>query len=306
MDFENNKSDDAFLMAITKEQIMAAADQIAAAGQNPTLEAVRQITGGSYTTISPALNEWKARRKNEAIPLREPAPQSVSERLAEFGTEIWATALTMATDRLAIERESLEKARAEIEASQSEAVELADSLTAQLDEAKEKIRVLEKAAEMAKAEIEKLANQLMTVTERAAAAEARADEQSKALDQVRHEVINARSDLDKAHRDADQANVAQIALRNAKEEIARQLDSTREELFTIRAKAQADQEQKKIAAAEAHRTAERLISLKKERDDARKENRQVREESARLTGQIESLREQIAALMTKNNDKPAF
>lgn len=293
-------------MAITKEQIMAAADHIAAAGQNPTLEAVRQITGGSYTTISPALNEWKARRKNEAIPLREPAPQSVSERLAEFGTEIWATALTMATDRLAIERESLEKARAEIEASQSEAVELADSLTVQLDEAKEKIRVLEKAAEMAKAEIEKLANQLMTVTERAAAAEARADEQSKALDQVRHEVINARSDLDKAHRDADQANVAQIALRNAKEEIARQLDSTREELFTIRAKAQADQEQKKIAAAEAHRTAERLISLKKERDDARKENRQVREESAKLTGQIESLREQIAALMTKNNDKPAF
>ena len=30
-------------MAVTKEQILAAADQIAAAGERPTLEAVRQI-----------------------------------------------------------------------------------------------------------------------------------------------------------------------------------------------------------------------------------------------------------------------
>ena len=60
-------------MAVTKEQIIAAADQIAAAGERPTLEAVRQIVGGSYTTISPVLNEWKARQKEATAPLREPA-----------------------------------------------------------------------------------------------------------------------------------------------------------------------------------------------------------------------------------------
>jgi hypothetical protein len=61
-------------MAVTKEQVFAAADQISVAGQRPTLEAVRKITGGSYTTISPALNEWKARQATTAAPLREPAP----------------------------------------------------------------------------------------------------------------------------------------------------------------------------------------------------------------------------------------
>jgi len=294
-------------MAITREQIIAAADQIAAAGQNPTLEAVRQITGGSYTTISPVLNEWKAKQKKDSTPLREPAPQSVNDRLAEFGTDIWAMALAMANDRLVIERKSLEKAKAEIEASQSEAVELADSLTSQLDEAKEKILTLEKVANLAKAETEKLASQLMVVTERAATAEARAEELRKELDYAHQEVANARLDRDKAHRVADQANVDLVVLRNSKEEIARQLESTREELFTVRAKTQADhdtyQGQRKIAASEAHRAAERLTHAKKERDEARKESRQAREELAKLTGRIESLREQVAALMAQKNDK---
>ena len=35
-------------MAITKQEIFDAAAQIAAAGQRPTLEPVRQITGGSF------------------------------------------------------------------------------------------------------------------------------------------------------------------------------------------------------------------------------------------------------------------
>lgn len=40
-------------MAITKEQIFAVADELDAAGQNPTLASVRkQLGGGSFTTIS--------------------------------------------------------------------------------------------------------------------------------------------------------------------------------------------------------------------------------------------------------------
>ena len=44
------------LPAITKEQISETADQIAAAGQTPTLAAVRKaVGGGSFTTISGAM-----------------------------------------------------------------------------------------------------------------------------------------------------------------------------------------------------------------------------------------------------------
>lgn len=54
------------MLAVTKEQIFSAADELAAAGQKPTLEAILQRTGGSYTTIWPALNEWKARQTTAA------------------------------------------------------------------------------------------------------------------------------------------------------------------------------------------------------------------------------------------------
>ena len=111
-------------MAITKDQIFQAADQLTVAGESATMAAVRKLLGGgSYTTISPVLNEWKARQKEATAPLREPAPQAVGDRLAEVGADIWAMALGLANSRLAAEREALEKARADMEAAQAEAAE---------------------------------------------------------------------------------------------------------------------------------------------------------------------------------------
>lgn len=73
-------------MAASREQILEAADQIAAEGQRPTLDAVRKITGGSYSTISPVLNEWKAQQKTNTTPIQEPAPDTINDRLAAVGS----------------------------------------------------------------------------------------------------------------------------------------------------------------------------------------------------------------------------
>ena len=103
-------------MAITKDQIFAVADEIDAAGQNATLAAVRKaLGGGSFTTISEGMTEWKARKAAKESPLREPAPSAVANRLAELGAEIWSSALELANGRLATERESLETARLQLE-----------------------------------------------------------------------------------------------------------------------------------------------------------------------------------------------
>ncbi|HBH7866707.1 TPA: DNA-binding protein, partial [Vibrio parahaemolyticus] len=83
-------------MAVTREQILDAANQIAAEGQTPTLETIRQITGGSFTTISPVLREWKAQQRTSGEKVREPAPDAVAERLAEVGADIWDLALELA------------------------------------------------------------------------------------------------------------------------------------------------------------------------------------------------------------------
>lgn len=214
-------------MAVTKEQILAAADQIAAAGERPTLEAVRQIVGGSYTTISPVLNEWKARQKEAAAPLREPAPQAVGDRLAEVGADIWAMALGLANSRLAAERESLEKARADMEAAQAEAAELADKLAGEVEALQSRLASIEAAEQAARTEADELRAKLTAAQEQAHTAEARAVE-------IERRAGELRTELDRAHQDADQVRGNLAEQQKANQATANQLDQARQEASKAR------------------------------------------------------------------------
>ena len=183
-------------MAITKDQIFQVADELDAAGQNPTLAAVRKATGGgSFTTISEAMSEWKARKAAKETPLREPAPQAISERLGEFGAELWTLALELANGRLAAEREALDTARVQIEAEKQEAAELADQVTGELETLQGKVSALEAAELAARSEAAALRQQLITTGERAATAEARAGEIEKRADDLNAELarVNAQN-----------------------------------------------------------------------------------------------------------------
>lgn len=133
-------------MAITKADIHAAADQIAANGDTPTLAKVRAaLGGGSFTTISEAMAEWKASRQQQAVatPIREAAPEAITERLHSFAAEMWADALAKANGRLQEERKALDEARKAMEASMAEAQEMADQVAAEIEVAKTKIQGLE-------------------------------------------------------------------------------------------------------------------------------------------------------------------
>ncbi len=47
-------------MAITKQDIIEAAEALQAAGTNPTMNAIREtLCGGSFATISPILRDWR-------------------------------------------------------------------------------------------------------------------------------------------------------------------------------------------------------------------------------------------------------
>jgi DNA repair exonuclease SbcCD ATPase subunit len=142
-------------MAISKEQVFKAADELQAAGQKPTLEAIRKKVGGSYTTLAPLLREWKAAQAAADVPMSEPLPGSIAARLEDFGGEIWRVALELADSRLQGEREALEEARKQLEAERDEAVELADGLAAEVD--------------ALRAEVERLTAELAGLRERAQA-----------------------------------------------------------------------------------------------------------------------------------------
>jgi chromosome segregation ATPase len=190
-------------MAITKDKIFAVADEFDAAGQNPTLAAVRKaIGGGSFTTISEAMKEWKARKTSDAVQVREPAPQAVQDKLNELGADLWAVAMELANNRLAAEREALEKDRADMTANQREAAELADQLTEELDADKARIEALEEAIATAKAEAADLTTKLTAANERAATAEARAGELRSELDHSHREFAATRKEAEAAREEA--------------------------------------------------------------------------------------------------------
>jgi chromosome segregation ATPase len=176
-------------MAITKDQIFAVADELDAAGQNATLAAVRKaLGGGSFTTISEGMTEWKARKAAKETPLREPAPPAVADRLAELGAEIWSSALDLANARLAAERDSLDAARLQLEADKAEAAELADQVTAELELAKAALATAAAAEQAARNESDGLRQMLADQNLRAATSEARANEIEKRANDLNAEL----------------------------------------------------------------------------------------------------------------------
>lgn len=176
-------------MKSTKERIFDIADEIDAGGQNPTLAAVRKaIGGGSFTTISEAMKEWRSRKAaKEARPL-VPPPTTVTERLADLGTEIWSLALEVANDQLTAERDAFDKARAVLEIEKQEAVEMVDQVTADLEVSLRRIAESESAERAARADLSALREQAAALSERTAAAEARAAEASRRADDLNAEL----------------------------------------------------------------------------------------------------------------------
>ena len=271
-------------MAITKEQIFALADELDAAGQRPTLAAVRKtLGGGSFTTISEAMNEWRGRKNAQTSTIREPAPQAVTDKLAELGGDLWAVALEMANSRLAGEREALEVLRGEMEAARQEAAELADQLTIELDDARARMASLEMAEATARGETESLRERLSAVSEQAASAVARASELRTELDHAHHEAASARAEHEKS---LERVRAELVAQHVISRDLAGERDQVRASLASVKAKANAEQEahneQRQAAAQEAHRQAERLTIVQRERDEAR-------DEAATLRGRAEAL-----------------
>ena len=124
---------------VTKELIFEAADRLQSEGKNATLAAVRQLVGGgSFTTISEGMREWKIARQASVFtsPVREPAPDSVSEKLGILASDLWSAALEKANEKLQSEREAMVGARSELENAKAEAVELADQMESELLESR--------------------------------------------------------------------------------------------------------------------------------------------------------------------------
>lgn len=294
-------------MAITKEQIFQAADQLAAEGESPTLANVRKaLGGGSFTTISEAMNEWKAKQQATTAPLREPAPAAVATRLHELGADIWGIALELANSRLSSEREALETARTQLESAQQEAAALADQLSTELETLQAQHRKTSDDLQAASTTIQALQQENATLSRQLATTEARAEETTKRADDLRAELQHAHAE-----------NTAQRQRHNAETQaLQAQLNTTEKALQTevsngvrltlelTHAQMQAStaqqqqQTQQERHADEIRLMSERLTTAQMEREQALQAAGATREDAAGMRGELEALRVQNAALLT--------
>ena len=151
-------------MALTTQQIHQKADELHEQGIKPTLANVRTaLGGGSFTTISDAMQSWREEHKEEQQLQQVDLPSGITERLHTLGADVWRTAIEIANDRLAKERDALEiiKAKAQQEVEEhKESVrtleEEQDELLKQLDELTNKAEKAEATAEQAEAELDSL------------------------------------------------------------------------------------------------------------------------------------------------------
>jgi chromosome segregation ATPase len=136
----------------------------------------KALGGGSYTTISQAMTEWRARKAAKETPVQEAAPQAITELLEQLGAEIWAQALQICNGRLSAEREALENDRQGIEAQRQEAADLADQLSSELEAARQEATDLRKQLDVAQSTVKGLGDQLRDRERDLAVAVVRADE----------------------------------------------------------------------------------------------------------------------------------
>lgn len=132
-------------MGITAEKVHAAADALLERGETPTLAAVRRELGrGSFTTISEAMRTWRARRGHDQVV----APSSVPAQLQDLAIQyaqvavraVWESAQEQVRAQMEADSQVLNEARAQVEAERREAVQLADSLSTELEQTQISLR----------------------------------------------------------------------------------------------------------------------------------------------------------------------
>lgn len=123
-------------MKITQETVNQAADSITSSGKAPTLANIRAVTGGSFTTLTPLLQAWKAAQATRVgidDGTTEDMPSPLADRLTALGRDLWAVALATAQARFDAERATLQAELDQAKAAMADALATADLVAVELE-----------------------------------------------------------------------------------------------------------------------------------------------------------------------------
>lgn len=273
---------------LTVERIHEVANQLAEAGQRPTLAAVREaLGGGSFTTISEAMKKWHKQASEQAQqPVVESLPEALQQPMLAATAALWKEAQTLAVGRLDHERQALQQARESMEVEQAETVELAEQMERDLERARQSLEGMEQRIEE---QAQLLEQQRWEFRQELGEAQAKHDElRTKAAEaEARYQeserrAEDLRAELDRAHQEGERARSALAEQKTTTDKYFDELNKTREELAASKAQV---------------RTLETgLEEAGRVKADALAERDAARSELATTTAQVMGLREDVARL----------
>lgn len=135
------------MAVITKEQVFAAADALAEAGEKITQQKIRDaVGGGSFSTIGPLLSEWEAARAEVNAARAVVMPDGVKAVLDDAAARLWKAA----TDSASL---GVEAARKEVDA-------LKAKVAHDVQEARDAVAIVEGERDEMGAEVSRLRDAL--------------------------------------------------------------------------------------------------------------------------------------------------
>lgn len=269
-------------MALTIEQIHSTADQLQEQGIKPTLAEVRKaLGGGSFTTISDAMQSWKREQKEEQELQQVELPSSVAERLQTLGADMWQTAIDIANDRLVKEREALEIIKTKAQAEAKEAVKTLEGEQADLLGQFNEVKATAEAAAITAAQVT-----------------AERDKLIQTLSDTQHQL-----ELERAKTDAAQTRLSDM--RSSFDQQAKELNANISKVATLEANAASDEAEVARLSAELEAAKTELKAVTIERNEianataeVKGELKAVSVERDKLSGLYEQLTQQQAILNT--------
>lgn len=210
-------------MAITREEIIQAAEAIEQSGEKATMASVREhLGGGSFATISPVLREWREGRKTiQAVVLDMPGElKTVMDRL---GSEFWQAASRLANEKLITVQAEAESAVMDAHTERDETLQEVARLEGELSNYGDRLLTAEKQQETTQTAHNQLQTEAIRLHEKLAASHS--------------EVGRLRDDLNKANKDKEHHADEAAQLRGLNEQLKQELAEAKTQADTQRQEA---------------------------------------------------------------------
>lgn len=298
---------------LSNERIHEVADQLAAAGQRPTLAAVREaLGGGSFTTISEAMKLWRkqAAEHEQLQPLVDALPDVLQQAALTTAAAVWREAQALAASRLEAERQALAQAQETLEAEQAETVELVALLERDLELSRAELAdAVAKAADaeiVSSARITKIADELDSVKAELVQANLRAERAEAKAVEVERRAADLRTELDRAHEDTDKIAAALAEQKTVADKHRADVEHEKEKnaqqkIMNDRLLEQYNQVTADIVkiTEKYERAREQVEEMNKAKEIADKENHEAAIKAAAAAAQISSLEKQVTDLLNR-------